>query len=118
MIKLALKDLRLFFKDKRSVLLTFAIPIALITLFSFAFGGAGKSEGGSRIPMQVADLDESPASRTLIRSLDSLGTIRLIPQPLEAARSNIRNGDEACVLVIHKGLSDSLSSGKKLPLEL
>jgi hypothetical protein len=44
MLKLASKDLKLFFKDKRAVLLTFAIPMALITLFAFAFGGVGKTK--------------------------------------------------------------------------
>lgn len=38
MIKLVKKDLRLFFSNKRDVLLTFALPIVFITLFSFVFG--------------------------------------------------------------------------------
>ncbi len=118
MIKLTLKDLKLFFKDKRSVLVTFAIPIALITLFAFAFGGAGKSGGSSIIKMQLSDLDSTTASYETTKIFDSLKSIRVLVTPLEQALENIKKGKQSCVLIIHKGFSDSLSSGKGLPLEL
>lgn len=118
MIKLALKDLKLFFKDKRSVLVTFAIPIALITLFAFAFGGAGKSGGSSKIKMQLSDLDSTTASYETTKIFDSLKSILVLVTPLEQALENIKKGKQSCVLIIHKGFSDSLSSGKGLPLEL
>jgi len=118
MIKLALKDLKLFFKDRRSMVLTFAIPIALITLFAFAFGGVGKSNEESKITMQLSDLDQTPDSKSAINLLDSLKNVQIIPTPLEKAQEQIKKGNESCVLIIHKGFSDSLASGKDLPLEL
>ena len=45
MIKITIKDLKLFLKDKRSLVITFAIPIALITLFAYAYGGVGIGMG-------------------------------------------------------------------------
>ena len=44
MIKLVQKDLKLFFGNKRDMLLTFALPIVFITLFSFVFGNMGNTE--------------------------------------------------------------------------
>lgn len=44
MIKLVKKDLKLFFGTKRDMLLTFALPILFITLFSFVFGNMGNSD--------------------------------------------------------------------------
>ena len=38
MIKLVKKDLKLFFSNKRDMLLTFALPIIIITLFALVFG--------------------------------------------------------------------------------
>ncbi len=67
MIKLTIKDLRLFFKDKRSMLLSFALPIALITLFALAFGGAGQGKKDTKISMQVSDLDQTPSSASPVR---------------------------------------------------
>jgi ABC-2 type transport system permease protein len=44
MIKLVKKDLKLFFGNKQDMLLTFALPIIFITLFSFVFGKMGNTE--------------------------------------------------------------------------
>ncbi len=44
MIKLARKDLKLFFGNKQDMLLTFVLPIIFITLFSFVFGKMGNTE--------------------------------------------------------------------------
>jgi len=49
MIKLVNKDFKLFFSNKRDVLLTFLVPIALATLFALIFGrmgNGGVNEGG------------------------------------------------------------------------
>jgi len=118
MIKLAIKDLRLFFKDRRSMLLTFAIPIALITLFAFAFGGVGKNDSDTKISLLVSDLDHTDISRNAIQELESLKSLQIKPMSLEKAEKAIKNGDESCVLVIKKGFSDSLTLGGTLPLEL
>ena len=44
MIKLVKKDLKLFLGNKQDMLLTFAIPIIFITLFSFIFGKMGNAD--------------------------------------------------------------------------
>jgi ABC-2 type transport system permease protein len=43
MIKLVKKDLKLFLGNKRDMLLTFAFPIVIITLFALVFGGVGNN---------------------------------------------------------------------------
>lgn len=118
MKQLALKDLKLFLKDRRSMLLTFAIPIALITLFAFAFGGVGKSAKDSKISLLVSDLDQTSSSKLAIAQLDTLKSLKIQLIPLADAEKAIKKGDASSVLVIHKGFSDSLKSGGDLPLEL
>lgn len=118
MIKLAIKDLRLFFKDRRSMLLTFAVPIALITLFVFAYGGVGKNDNDTKITLLVSDLDNTVTSGQAIQQLDSLKSIEVKLMLLKEAENIIKKGNQSCVLVIHKGFADSLSSGGELPLEL
>ena len=44
MIKLVKKDLKLFFGNKQDMLLTFALPIIFITLFTFVFGKMGNTD--------------------------------------------------------------------------
>jgi ABC-2 type transport system permease protein len=45
MIKLAKKDLKLFSSNKRDMLLTFILPIIIITLFASVFGQIDKTNG-------------------------------------------------------------------------
>ncbi|HOF80374.1 MAG: ABC transporter permease [Bacteroidales bacterium] len=118
MIRLAVKDLRLFFRDRRSMILTFAIPIVLMTIFAFAFGGVGKTRQSNKITLLVSDLDNTPLSKKAILQLDSLKSIQLQVVTLEEAEESIKKGNRSCVLVIHIGFSDSLIKGAELPLEL
>ena len=46
MIKLVKKDLKLFFGNKQDMLLTFALPIIFITLFTFVFGKMNNTDEG------------------------------------------------------------------------
>ncbi|GHN01843.1 ABC transporter permease [Cytophagales bacterium WSM2-2] len=118
MKKLAIKDLKLFFADKRSLILTFAVPIALITLFAFAFGGVGQEKGKARpTKVLVADEDETGASKNVIAQLDSLKEIEVSLTDIGTAENRIRKGEEPAVLVFHKGFSDSLNAGKNPPIE-
>src|SRR5687767_10864336 len=117
MFKIAIKDLKLFTADKRAMLLTFLLPIALISLFAMAFGGGGKRE--SR-PMEliVADEDHTPESGMIIAQLDSMKEFTVRKISLDTAERLIKKGDENAVLVLHKGLSDSMKKDAFLPLEL
>lgn len=120
MIKtICLKDLKLFFSDKKSVLLTFLLPILLITLFAFAFGGIGG--GGNKpklIKLLVTDLDNSKESKKLLNSLDSIKGLKLIPTTLEKATKVVRKGKYLGVLVLKKGFKTAMLNNEAIPLEL
>ena len=76
MLKLFKKDLKLFYHDRRSVILTFLLPLILITLFAFAYGGIGKFDGRSQpVNLLVTDLDQSDYSKEIISKIDSLEDI-------------------------------------------
>jgi ABC-2 type transport system permease protein len=118
MFKIAIKDLRLFLADKKATLLTFLLPIPLITLFSLAFGGAGKNPESHPMVLIMADEDHSPASKAFIGNIDSLKEIKVKLSTLDSAERRIRTGAEDAVLIIHPGLKDSIEAGTQLPLEL
>jgi ABC-2 type transport system permease protein len=118
MIKLAIKDLKLFFADKRAMLLTFLVPIALITLFAFAFGGVGREkEVAKPITLVIADEDRTDASANVIAQLDSLKEFDVTVTGLDTAENLVKKGDEAAILVFHKGFGDSLDAGNNPPIE-
>ncbi|MFA4936461.1 MAG: ABC transporter permease [Candidatus Methanoperedens sp.] len=119
MKKLVCKDLKLFFSDKRAMMLTFLIPIALITLFAFAFGGVGHKKGEAKpTTLVVADDDSSAASKNVITQLDSLKEFEVTQTSSGEAENLVKKGDEAAVLIFHKGFGDSLNAGNNPPVEL
>ena len=114
MIKLVQKDLKLFFGQRRNMLLTFALPIILITLFAFVFGGVNKNKNQSRkYNLTVSDLDNTASSKEAIAQLDTLKSIHVIPEQLIIAQEAIKNGKIDAVLVLHKGFADSLNKDRK-----
>jgi len=118
MKRIAIKDLKLFLKDRKTMLITFAIPVALITLFAFAFGGINTGEDDREYTLPITDLDQSEYSKEAILRLDTLKSLKIVEMPLEQARQAVRKGNEDGVLILHKGFADSLRDGGRLPVEL
>ena len=119
MIIIFLKDLKIFLKDRRSVLLTFLLPIALITLFALAYGNMGKGDSASRsISLLVADLDSSAASRAVIVGLDTTDALKVRQCRYEEGLGWVKKGDYSALLVLHAGFQDSIMANGSLPAEL
>lgn len=117
MFRIALKDIRLFLSDRRALVMTFFMPIALISIFALAFGGE-KERNARPVSLLVSDLDGSAASKRIIDQLDSLESLSLTRMPADSAERMVKTGEENAVLVVQKGFSDSLAQGKRVPVEL
>ena len=113
------KDLKLFFSDKKSVLLTFLMPILLISLFAFAFGGTGNSSSRSQpIQLLITDLDKTTESSNVVSNLDALDEVKLVPKTLDEAINLVKKGKYVGVLILNHGFQDSINLGTSLPMEL
>lgn len=118
MFKIARKELKLFFVDKRALLLTFLLPIALISLFALAFGRMGRSDESRAYELLVSDLDSTKESQRVIAQLDSEKSLQMVQIPFAEGRALVKKGNEEALLVFHKGFSDSISKGASAPIEL
>jgi len=119
MLKLFKKDLKLFFHDQRSVILTFLLPLILISLFAFAYGGIGQFNGRSQpVNLLVTDLDQSRFSKEIIYKIDSLEDIRIVVSDSKKSKDLVIRGKYACALIIYEGFQDSLEAGNPMPVEL
>jgi len=119
MLKLFKKDLKIFFHDQRSVILTFLLPLILITLFAFAYGGIGGYNGRSEpVELLVADLDKTKASIEIVNKIDSLNEMKISLSDSHIAKDQVIKGEYAAVLIIYKGFQDSLETGNSMPIEL
>lgn len=113
------KDLRLYFSDKKGVLITFLLPIIMITLFAFAFGGVAKKKSAPKpLGVLVVDKDATMASQELITKLNGMPTIRLIASEEEKALDLVRKGKNVAALIFEKGFSDAVKADTDLPIEL
>lgn len=118
-VKILKKDLKVDFADKRGILLTLLLPIILITLFAFSFGGVGrKKRAPSPTTLLVVDQDSSKTSQDFIAQLDSLNTLRLVSKQETEAVELVQKGKNVAALVFGKGFEEAVTNGGRLPLEI
>jgi ABC-2 type transport system permease protein len=65
-----------FWKDKVSVLLTFIVPLVLMTIFGSIFSGSGSGPQGIRLA--VLNQSSSPVAKQIESSLDTMKNFRVI----------------------------------------
>jgi ABC-2 type transport system permease protein len=111
MLTIAFKELRLFFKDKKALLLTFITPIGLITLLVFAFGGNSKETKFDPIKLPICDLDESADSKKFISELKKIEQLEINNLSKEESFENVKKGKRLAVLVIEKDFSKKIENG-------
>lgn len=99
------RDLKLFFRDRRAVLMCFAAPILIGSFFGYLFGGAGNTEP-ARIPVSVVDQDGSAISRHLVAGIGGDKALELRPGDLDQVRKEVGNGKTTVAALIPKGFGD------------
>lgn len=120
MWRIAKKDLKIFFTDRRALIISLLLPIGLITLFAMAFGGVGGSDEEEASPIQIiiTDLDGSASSKALIAELDSIPGISCLPMDAAAGVDAVKSGEEIAAMQIGKGFNEALMNGSDLPVVL
>jgi len=113
------KDLSLFIANKKGLFLTFLLPILLISLFAFAFGGIGNNSNEiKQIELMYTDYDKSVTSQKIISSLDTLKEIKMTAVIEKKGVDLLKRGKKIGLLIINKGFEDSIKSDKKIPVKL
>jgi len=100
---LALKDLKLFFHDRRAVVVTLVTPIAIASFFGFLFNGGGSS----KISVRVSDLDGSAVSRAVVSGLSSDKALEVVSCSVGEARDKVLHGKAAVAVILPKGFGDT-----------
>jgi ABC-2 type transport system permease protein len=97
------KDLRLFFADRRAVLMSVVAPIAIASFFGYIFGGGAGNTDNSRIPVLVTDLDQSVITRQVVSKLQSDPSLDVKPAAADPARAAVHKGKATVAITIPKG---------------
>ena len=87
------KDLLLFFSDRRAVIMSFAVPIAIASFFGSIFGGPSRNAEPARVPVAIVDQDGSTRTLLVEEGRDSC-TLRIeSPKDSSSVRLRIRAMD-------------------------
>jgi ABC-2 type transport system permease protein len=93
------KDLRLFLVDRRALLMSFALPIAIGSFFGYVLGGSG-DQGQSKISVLTVDQDRSAISRDIVGLLSAEKALEVKPSTPADARAAVRKGSATVAVII------------------
>ncbi len=95
------KDLIQYFSNKRALAITLAAPILISAFFGSVLGGAPKKP--TRVPVAVVDLDRSPVSRDIVKSMQADTTFDLREVDEAQALVAVRKGEVRAAAVFPVG---------------
>jgi ABC-2 type transport system permease protein len=96
------KDIRLFFTDRRAVIMGFIAPIAIASFFGFIFGNNGNNSDNSPIAVLYVDQDASAISNAILADLRKQQSLSVKPAAADAAREAVRKGSATVAVVVPK----------------
>jgi len=104
------KDLLLFFSDRRSVIVSFVVPIAIASFFGAIFSGPGDDREPAKIAVAMIDLDGSAISKGIVEGAQTDKNLKVTTPPEAEARESVRQGKIAAAVVIPKGFGEAAGS--------
>jgi len=116
------KDLQLFFSDRRAVIMSFAVPIAIASFFGSIFSGTNRNEP-ARISVAIVDQDDSTISHLVLGGAEADKNLRVSTSTVDEARDLVKRGKISVGVVIPKGFGERagqafFGNGEKPPLDV
>lgn len=108
LVHLALKDLRILWRDRLAAFFALVFPLLLAIFFGSLFGGG--EEGQSEVTVAVSDLDGTEASAAFVAALDSAETLAVRSLPTSEARDAVRRGELPAYLEVREGFGEAVQS--------
>jgi ABC-2 type transport system permease protein len=99
------KDLAIFLRDRRALMVNVITPIVIAAFFGFLFGGS--SDTVSRLPVGIDDQDGSALSKSIVADLSADAALAASPLPEAEARVRVRSGKLRAAIVLPKGFGDA-----------
>jgi ABC-2 type transport system permease protein len=97
-LALVRKDLRLYFSNKRALIVTLAAPIFIAAFFGSLFGSGDKKP--SRIPIAIVDQDMSAISKQIVKDLSDDPALGVQALEVNAAIELVRKGKLRAAVVL------------------
>ncbi|HEY2782154.1 MAG TPA: ABC transporter permease [Steroidobacteraceae bacterium] len=107
-LALVRKDIALFVRDRRALVVSVLTPIVVAAFFGFLFGGTGS--GGnpiSRMKVGITDLDGSRLTKSVIESLGQDASLDIQELPEDQSENLVRSGKLRAAIVFPKDFEAS-----------
>jgi ABC-2 type transport system permease protein len=104
-LTIALKDLRLLWRDKPGLFWVLIFPILMAVLFGSIFSGMGNQ--ASKMKIAVIDRDGSAVSKAFVEQLRKSAALRVQTLPEQEAREAVRAGDLVAFVILPHGFGQS-----------
>ena len=123
LVAMVRKDLQLFFSDRRAVIMSFAVPIAIASFFGSIFSGPSRNSEPARISVAVVDQDSSAISQAIVSGAQADRNLRVTTPTADEARDAVRRGKTSVAVIIPKGFGEAagkafFGDGEKPPLDV
>jgi ABC-2 type transport system permease protein len=117
------KDLQLFFSDKRSVIVSFVVPIAIASFFGSIFSGPTRNSEPAKIAVAIIDQDGSAISSGIVAGMQADRNFKVTTPSEAEARDAVRRGRLAAAVIVPKGFGEAAGNaffgdGEKPPLNV
>jgi ABC-type Na+ efflux pump permease subunit len=101
------KDMQMFFSDRRAVIMSFVVPIAIASFFGSIFTGPDKNAEPARIAMAIVDHDRSAISKAIVSSVETDRNLKVASPAEDEARESVRLGKTAVAVIVPPGFGDA-----------
>lgn len=117
------KEIRLFLTDKKALLITFMVPIAIASFFGSVLGSTDSSGGSAKkIDVLVADNDGSAVTKKIIEGMKADSMASPVVSSEADARGRVAAGKSAVAIIFPKGFGatapQAMFSGEPPVVEL
>src|SRR5262245_3347882 len=96
------KDLLVFRSDRRAVIISFVLPIALASFLGFLFGGRRQADA-SKIDVLLAVEDDSPFATKVRERLEHDPALAVKTDAAATVRDTVRRGKVPVAIVLPRG---------------
>ena len=101
------KDLQLFLSDRRSVIVSFAVPIVIGAFIGSITNDMGNNNQPMRVKVAVADLDNSDISKAVVAAARGDSNLVLTVAGADEAREQVRKGSIVAAVIIPKDFGEN-----------
>jgi ABC-2 type transport system permease protein len=110
LIALIRKDLILYLKDKRALMLHLLMPVVLAAFFGSLFGGDGGGDSTSKIDLGLVVQDKSEQSQKIAAGLKTDKVLNVVELSQDEAQAKVRSGKLPVAVVIPAGFGEQASA--------